>query len=93
MMAGPVRTCVACRRRRRQEDLLRVARRPEGTVLPDAPGARAEGRGAYLCPDRDCIKRAVRSGRLNQALRLPQKVPATLEQELVRVMSRRTGAE
>lgn len=68
-----------------------MARRPDGAVLPDAPGLRAQGRGAYLCPDRDCIERAVRSGRLKQALRLPRTV--TLEHELVQALARRAGAE
>ena len=90
MAPGPVRTCVACRRRRPQEDLLRVARRPGGAVLPDAPGTRAEGRGAYLCPDPECIAQAVRSGRLSRALRLPGTAPAGLEDELHQVLGRRT---
>ncbi|CAN5754943.1 YlxR family protein [soil metagenome] len=89
MVAGPVRTCVACRRRRRQEELLRVARRPQGAVVPDVPGERAEGRGAYVCPVRDCVERAVRSGRLIQALRLPGTAPAAVERELETALQRR----
>ena len=75
MGPGPVRTCVACRRRRPQRELIRVARRPDGRVLPDVLGSRAEGRGAYVCPDKECIERAVGSGRLNRALRLAGTVP------------------
>jgi len=65
----PVRTCVGCRTPREKRALLRVARTPEG-VLAD-PDARRSGRGAYVCPDRDCIAAARRrgAGPLRRALR------------------------
>lgn len=44
----PERSCVACRRRRPQAELIRLARTPAGWALQG--GART-GRGAYVCAD------------------------------------------
>ncbi|GAA5512959.1 hypothetical protein Dcar01_01683 [Deinococcus carri] len=44
----PERTCVACRRKRPQDELVRVTRTPAGWRV--LPGQRT-GRGAYLCAD------------------------------------------
>lgn len=44
----PERSCVACRRKRPQAELVRVTRTETGWALLD--GART-GRGAYVCAD------------------------------------------
>ncbi|MBB6097733.1 hypothetical protein HNR42_001150 [Deinobacterium chartae] len=44
----PERTCVACRRKRPQAELLRLRREGTGWVLEQG---RRSGRGAYLCAD------------------------------------------
>jgi predicted RNA-binding protein YlxR (DUF448 family) len=58
-MAGerrsPVRTCVACGRKSSQGELLRLAL-DQGRVEPD-PRRRLPGRGAYICPRRECAQR------------------------------------
>ena len=71
---------MACRTRRAQADLVRVARRPDGTVLLD-PARRLDGRGAYLCPDAACWDLALRRGALQRALQkpLPAEITDTLE--------------
>jgi hypothetical protein len=56
--AEPIRTCVGCRARRRQAELLRFRRRPDGQVVPAILTVR--GRSAYLCPSRDCFDEALR---------------------------------
>jgi len=50
--------------------MLRVVRTPAGDMKVDATGKLA-GRGAYVCPEPDCIERAVRGGRLAGALERP----------------------
>ena len=67
MTAGPLRTCVACRTKRNQAEMIRLARAPDGTV---SVGSAALGRGAYVCFDRGCVEQAWRSGKLRKALRL-----------------------
>ncbi|MFN2593737.1 MAG: YlxR family protein [Actinomycetota bacterium] len=77
----PVRSCVACRTRRPQRDLLRVAVTPDGSVgLDTEPGRR--GRGAYVCPDPACIERAVAQGAFAARLR-GGAIPAGLKERLL----------
>ncbi|HYM70897.1 MAG TPA: YlxR family protein [bacterium] len=66
----PQRQCVACGRTRGKRDLVRVVRTPTGDVHVDATG-RLAGRGAYVCPEADCVERAVRGGRLAGVLEQP----------------------
>ena len=82
----PLRSCVACRARRTQDELVRVTV-VDGRYLPDGPpGARRRsGRGAYLCPDVTCVERALArdAGLLRRALR--SDGPCTASEELGRV--------
>ncbi|HHY62034.1 MAG: YlxR family protein [Bacillota bacterium] len=79
----PQRTCVGCGAVRDKRDLVRVVRTPEGQVLLDPSGKRA-GRGAYLCPNRDCLAKAARGGKLSRALEtdMPDEIIARLQEEL-----------
>lgn len=76
---GPERTCVGCRGKGPQRELLRVVRSPGGEVSLDVAG-RSAGRGAYLHRDRDCVGLARRRRALQRALRCP--VPDRLWPEL-----------
>lgn len=65
---GPIRTCIGCRRRRPQPELLRLVRTDVGTY---AIGRTLPGRGAWLCrDDPGCFDEAVRRGGLARAFRL-----------------------
>ncbi len=64
----PLRTCVGCRQVRPKRQLIRVVRLPEGGVEVDPTGKRS-GRGAYLCPQRDCWVRALERRSLDRALK------------------------
>ena len=61
----PQRMCVSCRRLFDKRDLLRIVRTPEGDVTFD-PTGKAAGRGAYLCQDPDCFKKAVKAKLFNK---------------------------
>jgi predicted RNA-binding protein YlxR (DUF448 family) len=80
MASQPIRTCVGCRRRRRQGELIRVARARDATV---AVGPAGPGRSAYVCFDADCVRRALRSGALLRALRCGAALPEGLAGELL----------
>ena len=56
----PQRMCVGCREKRDKKDLLRVVRTPEGQLVLDATGKKS-GRGAYVCRDPQCLKKARKS--------------------------------
>lgn len=66
----PERTCVGCRTVRPKMELVRVVRQPDGTVELDT-GGKMPGRGAYVCPDVNCLDEAVKRKALDRALRAP----------------------
>ena len=81
----PQRQCMGCRERKAKRELIRVVRGPEGTVSLDFSG-KAPGRGAYLCPNAECLKKAIRSKALDRSLetQIPQQVDERLEKEMER---------
>lgn len=79
----PMRQCMGCRERKPKKELIRVVRSPEGAVSLDFRG-KAPGRGAYLCPDPGCLKRAVRSKALERSLETP--IPEELLDRLAQEM-------
>ena len=76
MTAAPQRTCIGCRQKRPKDTLVRLVRGAEGRVRVDDRG-RAPGRGAYVCPDPDCLGRALNAGRLGHASKRPCEPPAS----------------
>ena len=66
----PMRQCVGCREMKPKKELIRVVRSPEGAVSLDFKG-KLPGRGAYVCPDAECLKRAKRSKALERAFSAP----------------------
>ena len=79
----PQRQCMGCRERKAKRELIRVVRTPEGTVSLDFRG-KMNGRGAYLCPNPECLKKALRSKALDRSLEvtIPEEVYARLEKEM-----------
>jgi len=62
----PMRQCVGCREMKPKKELIRVVKSPEGTVSLDFKG-KAPGRGAYVCPDAQCLRKAIRTKALERA--------------------------
>ena len=56
----PMRKCVGCQEMKSKKEMIRVIRTSEGEFLLDATG-RKNGRGAYLCPNSDCLAKAVKN--------------------------------
>ena len=79
----PQRQCMGCRERKAKRELIRVVRTPEGAVSLDF-GGKMNGRGAYLCPNPECLKKAIRSISLDRSLEvtIPQEVYDRLEKEM-----------
>ena len=79
----PQRQCMGCRERKEKRELIRVVRSPEGAVSLDFRG-KAPGRGAYICPDAACLKKAIRSKALERSLEvpIPEDIYARLEKEM-----------
>ncbi|MBX5466676.1 MAG: YlxR family protein [Firmicutes bacterium] len=78
---APMRTCIACRQTRPKRELVRVVRTPEARLVVD-PRGKLSGRGAYVCPTVDCVRRAVEGRRFERALAVavpPEVVESLLE--------------
>lgn len=76
----PMRQCVGCREMKPKKELIRVVKSPEGVLSLDFRG-KAPGRGAYLCPDPDCLKRAVKSKALERGFEIP--IPQEIYDDLL----------
>lgn len=79
----PMRMCVGCREMKEKKELIRVVRGPEGEVSLD-PIGKKPGRGAYVCRNADCLKRAIKQKQLERQLQttLTDEVSQALEKEL-----------
>ena len=79
----PQRQCMGCRERKAKKEMIRVVRCTDGTVSLDFSG-KMNGRGAYICPQSECLKKALRSKALDRSLEvtIPEQVIARLEKEM-----------
>ena len=79
----PQRQCMGCRERKNKRDMLRVVRQTNGEVSLDF-GGKVNGRGAYVCPDVECLKKARKSRALERCLEveIPQEVYDRMEREM-----------
>ncbi len=67
-MKTPLRTCAGCGAKLPKSEMIRVGAGSMG-VSSGADRRKVPGRGAYLCPNRDCLLRARGSGALAKRLR------------------------
>lgn len=79
----PMRKCVGCREMKPKRELIRVIRTSEDEILIDATGKK-NGRGAYICPNRECLEKAVKSKGLERSLKMavPQEIYEDFEREM-----------
>ena len=63
----PMRMCVGCREMKPKAELMRVVKPKEGDCAIDRTG-KAPGRGAYVCEDAECLKKAQKTHALERAL-------------------------
>ena len=77
----PQRQCMGCRERKAKREMIRVVRGTDGNVSLDF-GGKMNGRGAYICPDPDCLKKAQRSKALERSLEV--EIPAEVYERLAK---------
>ena len=63
----PMRMCVGCREMKPKVQLLRVVKPQEGEAHIDRTG-KSPGRGAYVCDDIECLRKARKTRALERAL-------------------------
>ena len=84
----PQRQCMGCRERKSKREMIRVVRGTDGTVHLDF-GGKAPGRGAYLCPNPECLKKAMKANSLGGALEID--IPQSVYDALLREMEGANG--
>ena len=67
---------MGCRSKKEKSDLTRVVR--QGSYVTIDPTGAAPGRGAYVCPGDDCLRRALDKGALARALKVKQELVGRL---------------
>ena len=79
----PLRKCLGCMSSFPKKDLVRVLKTPEGEVIIDLSGKKS-GRGAYICKDKACLKKAIKAKRIqsNLEVEIPEAIYLELEKEL-----------
>lgn len=79
----PQRMCNGCGQMKDKAELIRVVATPEGAIVIDRRG-KVSGRGAYLCPDAECLQKAVKTRRLERNLKtaVPAEIFDRLREEI-----------
>ena len=79
----PLRQCIGCQEMKSKKEMIRVIKTAEDEIMLDATG-RKNGRGAYLCPSMECLKKAVKGKGLERSFKMaiPKEVYETLEKEM-----------
>ena len=83
MKKVPLRQCIGCQEMKSKKEMIRVIKTAEDEIMWDATG-RKNGRGAYLCPSMECLKKAVKGKGLERSFKMaiPKEVYETLEKEM-----------
>jgi predicted RNA-binding protein YlxR (DUF448 family) len=79
----PMRQCTGCREMKPKRELIRVVKSPENEISLDFKG-KAQGRGAYVCPNLECLKKARKSRALERSLdiSIPEEIYGQLEDQM-----------
>lgn len=82
----PMRQCIGCGEMKGKKELIRILKTQEGEILVDATG-RKNGRGAYICPDLECFKKARKSKGLERSFKMAisSEIYEGLEKEMSQV--------
>ena len=61
----PLRTCMGCNEKKPKKELIRIVKNKDGVISIDRTG-KADGRGAYICDDVECLEKAIKSKRIER---------------------------
>ena len=80
----PSRTCIGCLQVKLKKDLIRIVKTSEGNIFVDRTG-KANGRGAYICDNIDCLEKAIKSKKLERTFetKIDDKVYEDLRGEML----------
>lgn len=74
---------MGCNEMKPKKELIRAVKSPDGEISLDLTGKKS-GRGAYICPDKECFLKARKAKRLERALdtQIPDSVYDAMSKEL-----------
>ena len=64
----PQRTCIGCRQKKDKTGLIRIVCNKEGEISVDK-NEKKQGRGAYICDNKECLEKAIKSKGLERAFK------------------------
>lgn len=85
----PLRQCVGCGEMKSKKELLRIIKTAEDEIFLDITGKK-NGRGAYICPNGDCLQKAMKAKGLERSLKtaIPKEVTENLTKEMETIAAR-----
>ena len=66
----PMRQCIGCGEMKPKKEMIRVIKTAEDEIILDTTG-RKNGRGAYICPESECLKKAIKCKGLERSFKMP----------------------
>lgn len=79
-----MRQCVGCSEMKPKKDMIRVIKTAEEEFILDTTG-RKNGRGAYVCPNSECLQKAIKCKGLERSFKMP--IPKEVYEMLTKEMS------
>lgn len=78
----PLRKCIGCNEMKGKNELIRIIKDKEGNISLDTTG-RMNGRGAYICNNENCLRKARKCKALERAFQMAvsEEVYDSLEKE------------
>ena len=78
----PMRQCVGCGEMKSKKEMMRVLKSTEGSIVLDMTG-RKNGRGAYLCMNKECLMKARKNKGLERSFKMSilKEIYENLERE------------
>ena len=78
----PQRQCVGCRMMKNKKELIRILKTDEGIIIDDT--GKKNGRGAYICPESECMQKAIKCKGLERSFKMP--IPKDVYEMLTKEM-------
>jgi len=80
----PQRTCIGCNSKKDKKDFIRIVKDNQNNISIDKTG-KANGRGAYICDDIQCLEKAIKNKRIEKSFKM--NIDEKVYEELRAVMS------
>jgi len=77
----PLRKCLGCSESKPKRELIRIVKNKDGDIFVDLTG-KANGRGAYICNNPNCLEKAIKTNRISKALETD--IPSQVYDELLK---------